>query len=225
MTELYGIDLEGFTIDHLKEIFENQEMLPSRLILKEQIQERLGKLESVGITNLDLLVKATGNKKKLTELAQKTGLSEDYLSILRREVNRYSPKTVKLDEFPDIDQEHIKLLAAENITQSKQLFNRARLVNDRLTLSETVNIPIEKIEELLKLSNLVRVNGVGPVFARMLIETGIDTLGALINSSPEELINKLYKVNAEKGYTQVTLKPRDIEFCLETARELPDVIE
>ncbi len=77
-------------------------------------------------------------------------------------------------------------------------------------------VPLEKLNELVGLSDLVRTYGVGPVFARILYDTGIHSIRKLIRYSPEEIIH-LYE---EKFNQKADFSLRDMHFCLEIARAL-----
>lgn len=77
----------------------------------------------------------------------------------------------------------------------------------------------------MNLSDLARIGGVGPVFARMLYEAGVDTPEELVTRSPVALLERLREINQGKGYTRVMLSEKDIVYCVDKARELPKAIE
>ena len=79
--------------------------------------------------------------------------------------------------------------------------------------------------ELVKLSDLARIVGVGLVFARILYEAGADSLGAFVTQSPDELLVKTQEVIVSRGYTAGNIREKDIIYCLETANLLPQVVE
>ena len=71
------------------------------------------------------------------------------------------------------------------IKDTKQLYERARSAEDRAELSTLAHVPDDAMLELVKLSDLARPPYVGPVFARLLYETGVDTIAKLSKQSPE----------------------------------------
>lgn len=225
MTDQYYIDLERFSLERFKNTLEAGELLPGRRILKEKIPERFAILESMGIKNLKDLTHALNTKQKVERFSQESGLPSDYLIILRREANSYKPKPANLSGFPEVDPEYIERLAAMGVKHTKHLFDRARASKDRAELSRQARIPSGDLLELVKLSNLVRVSGVGPVFARMLYEAGIDTLEKLSDSSADELFERLVAVNEEGQYTKADFSARDVQYCISMAKELPKAIE
>lgn len=80
----YHIDLEKYSLDKFKKELYESELLPSRKILKDNINERFKILENNGIENLHDLKLSLKTPKKTREFAVKSGLPEDYLLILLR---------------------------------------------------------------------------------------------------------------------------------------------
>ena len=225
MTDDYHIDLERFSLERFRDILITGEVLPGRKILKEKISERFEILKSMGIRNLKELIEALKTKVKVERFSQESGLPKDYLIILRREANSYIPRPVNLKDIPGVDSEYIERLAAVGIKHTKHLFERARFKRDRAQLSRLVNVPSGALLELVKLSDLARIGGVGPVFARIFLDAGIDSLEKLSDSSADEVFERTIAVNKEKGYTEVMATLKDVKLCVNTARELPKVIE
>jgi len=225
MADDYYIDLEGFSLERFKEVLETKELSPGRVILKEGLDERFEVLDSMGISNLQALWDALKTKKRVASFADDSGLSQEYLVVLRREVGSYIPKPVNLKELPDIEAETIERLARAGIKTTKHLFDRAKTKRQRAELSEELGIPPEVVLELVKLSDLARIVGVGPVFARILYEAGTDRLEAFVTQSPDELLAKTREVMVSRGDRPGHIREEDMEYCLETARLLPQVVE
>jgi len=225
MVHQYYIDLEKFSLEKFRHILETSELLPGRKVLKERISERFEILESVGIANLKELIGVLKTKKRLERFSQESGLPKDYLVILRREANSYMPKPVNLKDIPGVAPENIERLASVGIKNTKNLFERARSRSDRAELSKLVEVPGDELLELVKLSDLARIGGVGPVFARLFYEAGADTLEDLSRWAAVELLERLHTINNEQGYTKVMANLKDVGHCIETARELPKVTE
>jgi hypothetical protein len=221
MCETYYMPLAKVKIDEYEKIIESKDLLPGRKILKEDITDRFIRIRSTGIDNLEELIEALKNKNKMEKFAFETGLTYDYLIILKREINSYQPKPVYLKKFPGFNQEYLEQLSLHKIKNSKQLFLIIKNKADLWKLSEQTNIPCNDLLELFKLSDLVRINGVGPVFARMMFEIGVDGTFKMANSSSKSLYNKLTKLNIEKNYTKAKFTIKDIEFCIDFAKKLP----
>ncbi len=87
----YYIDLEKISTDKYKEILKSADLLPSRMILKEDINKNFDILKNQTVKNLDELLKILKNKKKLQDFSIQSGLNENYLTILVREIKSYRP--------------------------------------------------------------------------------------------------------------------------------------
>jgi len=225
MAEQYGIDLEQFSLEEFRRVLESGDLLPSRVVLREEIAGRFAALEAMGIGNVKQLVDALSTRKKLEQFAQESGLPQDYLVILRRQARSYIPGPVYLKDIPGVDPAHVERLAATGVKQTKQLFARTLTADDRAELSRQADVPGEALLELVKMADVARAGGVGPVFVRMLQEAGADTLEALSQQSPDALYEKLLAVNDEQGLTKASFSVKDVASCIETAKALPKVIE
>ncbi len=227
MTDQYHIDLEQLDLEWFRDFLEKSNLLPSEKILKEEPAQRFAILEDMGIKHLKDLTRTLSTKKKLERFVQESGLPQEYLVILRRRAGLYTPRPVPLKKMIGVDPEQIERLAAVGVKNTKQLFERARSKQDRAELSRLANVPDDVMLELVKLSDLVRAAYVGPVYARIIYETGADTLEKLAECSPEELLARMHAVNEEKKLTKSAL-PKSVEemvLFLDIVKMIPKVIE
>ncbi|MEE9308474.1 MAG: DUF4332 domain-containing protein [Spirochaetia bacterium] len=225
MSDYYHLNLQDISLDQYKQTLKQAELIPSRRILKEQIDQRFERLQAQGISNLEDLLSAAKNAKKIADLANNTGLSEEYLTILRREVNALLPQPKNLRDFPGIEPSIVEKLAKRGIRNSKQLFLAARSKQERTQLSQAADIDPTKLLELVKLADLSRVYGVGPIFARFLFDAETETVETLSQANSEQLFRQLKKRYLEAGYSKADFKERDILFCIRMAKDLPKAIE
>jgi len=225
MAEQYYIDLEQFSLERFRHILETRELLPGRKVLKENISERFEILASMGIRNVKELIEALKTKKRAERFAQESGLPLDYVVILRREANSYMPQPVNLRDIPGVNPAYIGRLAGVGIKHTKHLFERGRSKRDRAELSRQVGVPGDGLLELVGLSDLARIGGVGPVFARIIFEAGVESVEKLSHACADELFEQLVAINQEKGYTRAKFTVKDVQYCITVAKELPKVIE
>lgn len=197
MKTSYHIDSSQISLEYFKNDLLNRELIPSRKPLKENLEENLSLLEGLGLTTLDLLLSALKNKIKVKELSQRTGIKEDYLTLLRREANSYFPNPVPIHTFPGVSPETAQQLSGLGINNSKQLFEHSKGGKDLAALVSASGITLEKLERLSGLADLVRAYGVGPVFADLLYNGGIRSLQDFLSHTPEEIID-LYQKNLKK---------------------------
>ncbi len=221
MSDTYYLDLSQISLAQFQHRLETQDLLPGRKILQEQIAVRFRVLAALSISNLRELREALKTKKKLTQFAQESGLSLDYLTILRREVNSYRPGPVSLQAFPGVDEDCAVRLTAAAIKNSRHLFNQTRTADQQEALAQQTGIALESLHELIALSDLVRVSGIGPVFARMLYDAGVNSTAALAQAQAAPLYSQLYDLNKARTYTKAAFTEKDVVYCIELAHKLP----
>ena len=225
MDDLYSVNTTKFSLDKLRDALKTKDILPGRKVLKEQLNERFDLLKSEGIESLFDLLDVLKSKTKIEQFASKTGLDTDYLTILRREANSYVSVPVRLIDLPIVETDTIMKLDSIGIRDSKQLFIKAAQLSDREQLAVNYNIQIETLTELVQLSDLIRITGVGPVFARIILDSGIGSVGEFLANDPEDLFVRLTKTNNEKSLTKAKFTRKDIDYCIELGKDLPIVFE
>jgi predicted flap endonuclease-1-like 5' DNA nuclease len=77
------------------------------------------------------------------------------------------------------------------------------------------------LNELVGLSDLSRIYGVGPVFARMIYDVGIKSVQEFIENTAEDFI-RIYEEQTRK---KADFGVGEIEFSLELAKELDIAVE
>lgn len=226
MATRYYVDLEQFSLGEFRRILETGRLLPSEAILRDEIPERFKVLASMGIGNLRDLTGALRTKKKLAQFALESGLPRDYLTVLRRRAGSYAPRPIPLKKLIGIDPEIIERLATVGIKDTLQLFERAKSTRDRDELAAIARVPNEVMLELVKLADLARPPYVGPAFARLLYESGIDTIARLAIQKPEPLHALLVATKGETGTYRAGIPGvEDMAFWLAAVRRLPRVVE
>ena len=225
MTGNYFIDTDKFSIDKFRNILLTKGILPGRIILKENLDERFDLLKTKKIKTLSDLLETLKTKQKIDKFSNETGLTVEYLTILRREANSYVSVPVKLIDLPFIETDIISKLESQGIKDSKQLFKSAAKLKDRQKLSESHNLPLDKLSELVCLCDLVRIGGVGPIFARIIFDSGIFTVKNFLSYDAIELLERLTKTNTEKELTKSKFALKDIEYCIELGTDLPLEVE
>jgi DNA polymerase/3'-5' exonuclease PolX len=224
MTSQYNLDLETISLDRFRSDLESTEMLPGRTILQEDIAGRFAVLEAMRVCNLKELVSALSTKQKIRGFSEASGLPVEYLVILGRQARSYVPKLVSLRDIPGVDPEQVRRLAEVGILHSKHLFDRGATPADRAALAKETGIPEADLLELVSLSDLARVGGMGPVFVRLFYAAGVDSLATLAGWAPEALFEWLHAVNRERRLSHVVPSLKDVTNYVEKARELPKVI-
>jgi len=221
MANRYHINIEKYSLQKFKKNLESRDVIPSRVSLKDELDERFKILEINSITNLKELIDALKTKLKIELFSEETGLTIEYLTLLRREAKSYLPNPVRLDKFPGIPTKYVNRLETEGIINSRQLFNEAKGRNERERLLQRTEIPFEILNELVCLSDLARAYGVGPVFARIIYDVGIKSIKEFVENTAEDFI----KIYEEKEQKKADFGVNEIQFSLELAKELDFAID
>lgn len=221
----YYIDLSLISIDGYKRKLESADLLPSRMILKDDLDERLNYIKGIGVKNVLELQKLLKKKDKLAELSRVDCLSEDYLKILLREINSIQPKPNKIKEFIGISTETVSKLEKIGIKDTVKLFDRVLTPESRKELAEKTNISTSEILELTKLTDLSRIKWVGTTFARMLYDIGINTVEKASNTDYVELHKRINQINKERNYYKGQIGLHDIKLFVEAAKDVSLEIE
>lgn len=82
----YNINLSLITVEEYKNLLKKQNLLPSRQLLKTNIDHHFDLIFKYGVNNIEELKKILSNPKKLSMLKEATGIGEEYLVILKREM-------------------------------------------------------------------------------------------------------------------------------------------
>jgi hypothetical protein len=224
MINKYHISLEEVSLEEYQKILESKKLLPGRRILENNISERFEIIRNAGVKNLEELLGQLKNKKNIEDFKNKTGIPKDYLLILKREIKSYLPNPVSLTKFPGINQDNVAKMADMRIKNSKQILTRVMGQNDLSHLSIKLDIPPNDLLEILRLSDLVRISGVGPIFARMMYDNGTNTTEKVANSNPKPLFEELISLNEKNNYTKAKFTQNDVFYCINFAKKLPVIL-
>lgn len=200
----YNLEVEHLSVHNYKDILKKRNLLPGRRILLENIDENFALFEHRGIKNVSQLRKSVSTPRKISSIAAESGISEDYLIILKREMSSLEQKPVSLASFPGIDTLLIAKLNDAGIKTSKDYFESR--------LSET--------DELFCLCDLVRINGVGPVAAKAFYDAGYMSVSDVADADAAAILEKVSSINKIKQYYKANLGLKDMQFCIDFARLL-----
>jgi hypothetical protein len=214
----YEMDSKNISVLEYKEILKKQNLLAVRRILKDGIDGKFDELINYGIKSIAQLSEALSDMDSIEELSLKTGISIDYLALLKKEVSNIIPKPVLIADFPHIQPSTFKRLGEYCIQTSKDYFELSDGGKDINAVCSKTGIHEECAVELCSLCDLIRINGVGPVFSRVLFEAGYRYASEIAQSEAESIFEKVNEVNEIKKYTRVLLGIKEIQLCIDFAR-------
>lgn len=197
----YTLDLERLSVQEYKTLLKQQNLLPGRRILWQDIDKNIAVFESKNIKSVADLKKSLSTPKKIASFATESGISEQYLVILKREIGSLEQKPVPLSGFPDIDSSLVTKLSGAGLKTSKEYWETKQDLSD----------------ELFCLCDLVRINGVGPVAAKAFYEAGYRSVSEVAAADAAVMLEKVSAVNEARHYYKAKLGQKDMQFCIDFA--------
>jgi hypothetical protein len=220
----YSIDLTQIPLARFAETLTTVELLPSRKALADHISAVVARLEQREIADLGMLRRLLADKQRYPTLAPELGVDVEYLTLLNREVNAYRSKPVALAKLDVFSEAELDRLAAISISSTKNLYERCGNRSDRDDVIHQLGLRDDRVVEALELSNLVRINGVGPAFAHFLRDLGVRGPDALLATDTEEIVLRYQRAVADQP-GQPKLRVEDIEYCKRFSVDLAADIE
>ncbi|KXH74468.1 MAG: hypothetical protein AM326_09875 [Candidatus Thorarchaeota archaeon SMTZ-45] len=134
-------------------------------------------------------------------------------------------KPFKIKDFRGINSEHAIKLAEIGIDNVAKMLEVGKTSEMRLKLSKQTGLNIKIIEEIVKLSDLARIQGLKGIRARLYYNAGFDFLEKLRQTSPEELLQITREFVERTGFDGIAPLPKEAKGAIEAAKKLPDIIE
>lgn len=199
------------SLEDLKNRILNTDLVPSRSVLQNDIESVFERLKSSEITNLPDLKASLKTPSKLKTLAQSSGITEEYLTLLRREIESYEPKPFKIKDVMALTEEEIQSLLGQKLVTSNDVHARLCSPGGLTELQNSTGISEEHLKFLFHLSDLARVQWVSLNFAMMLIEAGYESAKKLSEADANELDERLRKVNTNDKFFKGSVGLRDLK--------------
>jgi len=199
------------------EILKKQNLLPGRKILLENLEENFHRMAATGIHNLAELKNNISSTQRLFAFAAKTGVSENYLTILKREMGSLEQKPVLISDFPGISANTVSILLNKGIRTSKDVYNLEINRGNISAASREMGIVEGDLQELSSLCDLARINGIGAIAARTIYEGGYKSIVEIAHAKAAELLESMNAVNASRQYYKVKLGEKDMQFVIDAA--------
>lgn len=221
----FYIDLEKISMDDYREILKNADLLPSRILLKDDIDEKFDKLKKKQIENVEDLRKVLSSKKKLQAISEQSGISEDYLKILIREVKSYRQKPTRIEDFPEVSDSTIQKLSNLGIKNALQLFEHILTKESRAQLSYQTGISENDILRLTRLVDLSRIRWVNHTFAYVLLEAGYDTADSVAKANHKDLYEAVKELNEKRQIYRGNIGLHDMKLTVDAAKDVSQDVE
>jgi hypothetical protein len=132
---------------------------------------------------------------------------------------------LKLKEFRGVTEVDLKKLESAGIRNVNEMIKAGKTPTGRKELSAETGVPVETILELVKLSDLARIQGVKGIRARLYYDAGVDTMEKMAKCDPEELRAHLVEFVKKTGFKGIAPLPKEAKCTVEMARRMPRIVE
>ena len=208
----------SMSLEAIKTRILGTDLVPSRAILKENIDGVFDALNKAGIDQLSELKAVLQTPAKLQALSQQCGVSVDYLNLLRREIESYESKPFKIKDIAVLTEEEIQLIQRLKIHSSNDLFQEVKSRGGVTFLQQNTGISEKRLTYLFQLSDLVRVQWVSLNFAMWLIEAGYTCVQDVARANADEMDARLRAVNLNGKFFKGSIGQRDLNRLIYSAK-------
>lgn len=146
-----------------------------------------------------------------------------YCSILRQERIKRRPHS--LAGFRGVVEDHVRALALVGIKTTEDMLTKGATKESRKALSNQTGIPEDAILEMVRLSDLSRIQGIKGIRARLYVDAGVDSIEKLAQSNPEQLREELIAFVEETNFDGIAPLPAELRSGVRKAKELPKIVE
>jgi uncharacterized membrane protein/predicted flap endonuclease-1-like 5' DNA nuclease len=124
----------------------------------------------------------------------------------------------------DINTADAARLQAAGVEKVSSLYKLAATPQGRAELAKTTGLSADAILVMEKKLDLMRVKGVGPKYASLLVASGIDSVAELAGRNPANLLGTMTEVNAAQHIVDALPSEADVAGWVAQAKALPKVV-
>jgi hypothetical protein len=215
----YYVDAARMSLEHLRKRLESTDLIPSHQPLLDGMPKKFATLGAAGIKSVAVLRARLKNTKSLAVVAADSGISPEYLRLLRRVVEGFFPKPQQLSVFDWLEKEVIAKLKEAGIANTRQLYEVANA--ELSTLAKTSGVSKKSLSECVALADLSRVQWVSPTFARVLVTAGFASATEVAKAEPNALYAAVVGANEGARFYKGKIGLRDIKRLISASRHVP----
>lgn len=131
----------------------------------------------------------------------------------------------KLSAIEGIGPAYQEKLKAAGVGSADALLKRGATAKGREELEKATGISGKLILEWVNHADLFRIKGVGPEFADLLEEAGVDTVAELAQRKAENLYQAMTEANAAKNLVNRMPSSNNVKAWIDEAKKLPRVVQ
>ena len=133
-------------------------------------------------------------------------------------------KSFPLRDFRGVDPGDIERLESAGIRNVQQMLEAGSTPEARLQLALEAGLSPDAVLDLVKLSDLARIDGLKGIRARLYYDAGADTLERIAEWEPEDLRRMLAEFVERTGFEGIAPLPKEVRSTVETARKLEKIL-
>ena len=134
-------------------------------------------------------------------------------------------KKLLLRKIHGVQEEDVKKLESEGVSDTKAILTSGRTHELRVELSKRIGIPLKRIVELVKIADLTRIVDIKGIRVRLLYSTGVDTVEKVATQDPENLRELTIKVNEVEKLMKRHPTLVETTYWISQAKELESIID
>ncbi len=131
----------------------------------------------------------------------------------------------KLEVIEGIGNVYAEKLRAAGVRGTNDLLKKGSTKQGRQSIAALAGVSEKLVLEWVNHADLFRIKGIGPEYADLLEEAGVDTVMELAQRNPDNLYAKIVEVNAEKHLVRRLPTLNMIKAWVAQAKQLPRVIQ
>ncbi len=132
---------------------------------------------------------------------------------------------LKLKGFRGVNAADLMKLENAGIRNVNKMIEAGQTPAKRKELSAKTGVSVATVLELVKLSDLARIQGVKGIRARLYYDAGVDTVEKMAQWNPIELREMLTGFVQKTKFNGIAPLPKEAKFTVEMARRMPKIAE
>ena len=212
----YRLDMKSISLPAYRDMLKAKELPPGRRQLHQGINDAFAQLQRGGFEDVEALLKGLGTPRKIEAVSMKTGLSEEYLALLKKELGGLETKSLNLGSFPYLPTGIVSLLTEKGLKDAEDVYEYTQGFAEPQRLCALSGISEQQAQEVCALCDLIRINGVDKMFAHILVDAEYRCLQQIAEEDAARLRDNINCVGMAK-YGVESIGLRDAQYLIDSA--------
>ena len=222
----YHMNLENMTIDDLENRLKHANLTKSRMLIKDDLERHFETIRKFAFKHAAEFQEALKSKAKLKAFSDESGIEENYLVILIREINSWIKKPNKMVDFTLISKEFIDIFVSSGMKTTLQVYNQLMEKDGPKKIKSLLGCTDDQLSFIISLIDLSRVRWVNHTFAEMLYETGFKSSKDVMMADWQDMYDKINVYNKEHEIYRGKIGENDMMLVIASAKDVPqDLIQ